>query len=72
MILWSAEWCMPCKALKPVIAKKYPFVEHMDVEVNSYCKPPEIKTVPTLQDGDTFLSGMEAIVVYLKNKEEFI
>ena len=44
----------------------------MDVEVNSYSKPPEIKTVPTLQDGDTFLSGMEAIVVYLKNKEEFI
>ena len=63
MILWSAEWCGPCKVLKPWLEANYPEVEIKDVDVE---KPPkEIRSVPTLQDGNDFYTGVPTIKEHL-------
>ena len=65
MILWSAKWCGPCKMLKPWLEANYPEVEIKDVEVE---KPPmEIRSVPTLQDGNEFYTGVVVIREHLES-----
>ncbi len=68
MILWTATWCGPCKMLAPKIVKDYPFIEFKDIDKFISSRPRQIKSVPTLQDGDTFVSGNEMILAYLDKR----
>jgi len=68
MILWSAKWCGPCKMLKPWLEANYPEVEIKDVDVE---KPPkEIRSVPTLQDGNDFYTGVPTIKEHLERNND--
>ena len=65
MILWSAQWGGPCKMRKPWLEANYPEVEIKDVDT---VKPPaEIKSVPTLQDGNEFYIGVPVIKEHLES-----
>jgi len=54
-VLWTADWCMPCKPLKVWVEEHYPdTVEIKDVGSGA---PNEIKSLPTLQMGEQFVVG---------------
>ena len=68
MILWTAKWCGPCRMLAPKIVKDYPFIQFKDIDKFISSRPRQIRSVPTLQDGDTFVSGNEMILAYLDKR----
>ena len=84
LVLWSAEWCGPCRVLKnwirteninenisnflPNVDKKQ-FIVFKDIDEHKDSLPIGIKSVPTLQDGSLFITGVKNIQNYLVEYE---
>lgn len=84
LVLWSAEWCGPCKLLKNWIRTEK-FNENIsnflpnvdakqcivfkDIDKHKASLPIGIKSVPTLQDGGIFITGVQNIKNYLVEYE---
>ena len=66
MILWTANWCVPCKAIKPYIISNFPNIQIMDVDDCINTRPEGLKTVPTLQTQSGLITGGDPIIKYLK------
>lgn len=64
MILWGAEWCAPCGPLKEFVREHYPRVQIKDIE-DERAKHLRIKSVPALQVGSRFITGVGDIKMYL-------
>ena len=64
MILWGAEWCASCKSLKEFVKEYYPKVQYKDVE-DERAKDLRITSVPALQVGPSFITGLTDIRMYL-------
>lgn len=78
LVLWSAEWCIPCKSLKSWIRNQDKFngtttndndIIFKDVDKHKASLPIGIKSVPTLQDGSLFITGVKNIQNYLVEYE---
>jgi|TARA_R100000084_G_scaffold86628_1_gene41220 thiol-disulfide isomerase/thioredoxin len=78
LVLWSAEWCIPCKSLKDWIRNQDKFngstindkdIIFKDVDKHKASLPIGIKSVPTLQDGSLFITGVKNIQNYLVEYE---
>tara|TARA_R100000081_G_C4695531_1_gene104819 strand:+ start:109 stop:381 length:273 start_codon:yes stop_codon:yes gene_type:complete len=78
LVLWSAEWCIPCKSLKDWIRNQDKFngstindkdILFKDVDKHKASLPIGIKSVPTLQDGSLFITGVKNIQNYLVEYE---
>ena len=78
LVLWSAEWCIPCKSLKDWIRNQDKFngstindkdIIFKDVDKHKASLPIGIKSVPTLQDGSLFITGVKNIQHYLVEYE---
>ena len=67
MILWSAEWCMPCKGLKAWLKVNHPNIEIKDIDKYD-ALPPQLKSVPTLEDDGAFIVGSEQIKTHLNEQ----
>jgi len=70
MILWSAEWCGPCKVLKPWLKANHPEIEIKDVDRSRDAIQAGIKSVPTLQDGEELYVGIPTIKAYLESNND--
>ena len=70
MILWSAKWCGPCKMLKPWLEANYPEVEIKDIDEERPNVPAELRSVPTLQDGNEFYIGVPVIKEHLESNND--
>jgi len=68
MILWSAEWCGPCKVLKPWLKANHPEIEIKDVDRSRDAIKAGVKSVPTLQVGEELYVGLPTIKDYLERK----
>ena len=64
MILWGAEWCASCKNLKEFVGEHYPKVQYKDIE-DERAKYLQINSVPALQVGPSFITGLTNIRMYL-------
>lgn len=64
MILWGASWCAPCGPLKKFVQEHYPHVQIKDIE-DERAKYLQIKSVPALQVGPRFITGVGDIKMYL-------
>ena len=60
MILWGASWCAPCGPLKEFVREHYPQVQIKDIE-DERAKHLNIKSVPALQVGPRFITGVNDI-----------
>ncbi|QDP65144.1 MAG: hypothetical protein GOVbin140_45 [Prokaryotic dsDNA virus sp.] len=86
LVLWTAEWCIPCKSLKNWIRAQDKFngtttnysvlfgnndkdIIFKDVDKHKASLPIGIKSVPTLQDGSLFITGVKNIQNYLVEYE---
>ena len=78
LVLWSAEWCGPCKTLKNWISRYDKFngtttndkdIIYKDIDKHKDSLPIGIKSVPTLQDGNLFITGIKSIQDYLVEYE---
>tara|TARA_B100000131_G_C18124347_1_gene614130 strand:+ start:4610 stop:4882 length:273 start_codon:yes stop_codon:yes gene_type:complete len=78
LVLWTAEWCIPCKSLKNWIRSQDKFNGTTTNDKDIICKdvdrykaslPIGIKSVPTLQDGSLFITGVKNIQNYLVEYE---
>ena len=66
-IVWSADWCMPCKGLKHWLKDNHPNVIINDVDKFDTL-PVGLKSVPTLEDNGKLIVGSEQIKEHL-NKQ---
>lgn len=76
VILFGASWCMPCRALKPILEKlatEYPDYQFFYVDVDSadadFVAEQEIRSVPTVKvvvDGEVkaTLNGLQSRAKY--------
>ena len=78
LVLWSAEWCVPCKSVKNWIRGQDKFngtttndkdIIYKDIDEHEDSLPLGIKSVPTLQDGSVFITGVQNIQNYLVEYE---
>ncbi len=66
MIIFTAKWCAPCASLKQWISEQVG-IEHISIRYIDIDKEPDvartngIRSIPTLVDGNTLLSGNENI-----------
>ena len=70
LVLWSAEWCGPCRLLKNWIR-----TEKINENISNFLPNVDekqcivFKSVPTLQDGGVFITGVQNIKNYLVEYE---
>jgi glutaredoxin len=69
LILWGASWCAPCGPLKEFVKTHYPHVRVMDIS-DERAKHLQIKSVPALQVGTRFITGVNEIKMHLARRED--
>lgn len=71
-IYFGAEWCAPCKQIKPLVMSSGKQIQILDVDSNQeLAKKYQVRSVPTIVgiEGDTVVdrySGQQQIQTFLK------
>lgn len=67
MILFTAEWCVPCKNLKEWLKDKSFDIQYLDVDENSEKRLElGVRSIPTLIHNNEIYIGNEQIRPYLE------
>ncbi len=74
MILFTAEWCQPCKQVKKYINERMIKLKVLDItteEGTNQARDFNIRNIPALHtEGSVVVFGAENIIKYLKGKYE--
>ena len=65
MKLYTAKWCSSCTGIKKSIEDLKLNVEVLDIDLLNEV-PVEVRSIPTLEDGDIFITGAAHIFSHLK------